>query len=89
MKQKSRTFEVFTITQTAKLFGYKSTKTLYRLLNEGVLDDYVVGALSGKLFFQLKPHGSISLEQKLKIILNEEFITLFNLKRAPFCLCSI
>ena len=66
MKQKNRTFEVFTITQTAKLFGYKSTKTLYRLLNKGVLDDYVVESVSGRVFFQLQPQGCITLEQKIR-----------------------
>ena len=66
MKQKSITFEVFTITQTAKLFGYKSTKTLYRLLNKGVLDDYVVESVSGRVFFQLQPQGCITLEQKIR-----------------------
>ena len=66
MKQQTRTFEVFTITQTARLFGYKSTKTLYRLLNKGVLDDYVVESLSGRVFFQLKPYGCIPLEQKIR-----------------------
>ena len=66
MKQQSRTFEVFTITQTARLFGYKSTKTLYRLFNKGVLDDYVVESVSGRVFFQLKPYGCIPLEQKIR-----------------------
>ena len=66
MKQQSRTFEVFTITQTAKLFGYKSTKTLYRLLNNGVLDEYTVESISGRVFLQLDPKGCIPLEQKIK-----------------------
>ena len=66
MKQQRRTFEVFTITQTARLFGYKSTKTLYRLFNKGVLDDYVVESISGRVFFQLKPYGCIPLEQKIR-----------------------
>ena len=66
MKQQSRTFEVFTITQTARLFGYKSTKTLYRLLNKGVLDDYVVESISGRVFFQLQPQGCIPLEKKIR-----------------------
>ena len=66
MKQQSRTFEIFTITQTARLFGYKSTKTLYRLLNKGVLDEYIVESLSGRVFFQLEPQGCIPLEQKIR-----------------------
>tara|TARA_Y100000766_G_scaffold256959_1_gene244126 strand:- start:1803 stop:2036 length:234 start_codon:yes stop_codon:yes gene_type:complete len=66
MKQQTRTFEVFTISQTARLFGYKSTKTLYRLLNKGVLDDYLIESTSGILFLQLEPQGCIPLEQKIK-----------------------
>tara|TARA_Y100001968_G_scaffold300214_1_gene311450 strand:+ start:373 stop:606 length:234 start_codon:yes stop_codon:yes gene_type:complete len=66
MKPKTLTVEVYTITQTARLFGYKSTKTLYRLLNKGKLDDYVVESISGRVFFQLQPQGCIPLEQKIK-----------------------
>tara|TARA_B100000579_G_scaffold160438_1_gene130368 strand:- start:277 stop:510 length:234 start_codon:yes stop_codon:yes gene_type:complete len=66
MKQQSRTFEVFTISQTARLLGYKSTKTLYRLLNKGKLDDYVVESISGRVFFQLERQGCIPLEQKIR-----------------------
>ena len=41
MKAKLLEIEAYTITQTSKLLGYKSTKTIYRLLDRGVLDDYV------------------------------------------------
>ena len=41
MKAKLLEIEAYTITETAKLLGYKSTKTIYRLLDRGVLDDYV------------------------------------------------
>ena len=41
MKPKSFHFEAYTISQTAKKLGYKSTKTLYRLLSREVLEDYV------------------------------------------------
>ena len=41
MKAKLLEIEAYTITESAKLLGYKSTKTLYRLLDRGVLDDYV------------------------------------------------
>jgi len=40
MKSKLQ-IEAFTITETAKLLGYKSTKTIYRLLGRGVLEDYI------------------------------------------------
>ena len=41
MKAKLLEIEAYTITETSKLLGYKSTKTLYRLLDRGVLDDYI------------------------------------------------
>ena len=41
MKPKSLHLEAYTISQTAKKLGYKSTKTLYRLLSREVLEDYV------------------------------------------------
>ena len=41
MKAKRFEFEAYTITQTAKKLGYKSTKTIYRLLNRKVIEDYV------------------------------------------------
>ena len=41
MKAKLLEIEAYTITETAKLLGYKSTKTIYRLLDRGVLDDCI------------------------------------------------
>ena len=41
MKAKLLEIEAYTITETATRLGYKSTKTIYRLLDRGVLDDYV------------------------------------------------
>ena len=41
MKAKLLEIEAYTITETSKLLGYKSTKTIYRLLDRGVLDDYI------------------------------------------------
>ena len=35
-------------------------------INKGVLDDYVVDSVSGRVFFQLKPYGCIPLEQKIR-----------------------
>ena len=66
MKQQTKTFEVFTMTQTANLFGYKSTKTLYRLLNSGKLDEYIVESVSGRIFLQLEPQGCIPLGDKIR-----------------------
>ena len=66
MKPKTLTVEVYTITNAARLLGYKSTKTLYRLLDKGVLDEYIVESISGRVFFQLQPQGCIPLEQKIR-----------------------
>ncbi len=66
MKQQTKTFEVFTMTQTARLFGYKSTKTLYRLLNSGKLDEYIVESVSGRIFLQLEPQGCLPLRDKIR-----------------------
>ena len=53
MKKQTRTFEVFKINQTARLFRYKSTITIYRLLNKDILDEYIFESLSGGVFLQL------------------------------------
>ena len=66
MKPKTLTVEVYTITHTARLLGYKSTKTLYRLINRGVLDDYLIESSSGRLFLNLNPAGFIPLKEKIK-----------------------
>ena len=41
MKPKSFEIEAFTISYAAKKLGYKSTKTIYRLLKRDLLEDYV------------------------------------------------
>ena len=41
MKPKLFYFEAYTISEIARRLGHKSTKTLYRLLNREVLDDYI------------------------------------------------
>ena len=66
MKPKTLTVEVYTITHAARLLGYKSTKTLYRLINRGVLDDYLIESTSGRLFLNLNPAGFIPLKEKIK-----------------------
>ena len=65
MKPKTLTVEVYTITHAARLLGYKSTKTLYRLINRGVLDDYLIESISGRLFLNLNPVGFIPLKEKI------------------------
>ena len=41
MKPKVLEIEAYTITETAKLLGYKSTKSIYKLLDRGILNDYI------------------------------------------------
>tara|TARA_B100001057_G_scaffold183184_1_gene183880 strand:- start:712 stop:957 length:246 start_codon:yes stop_codon:yes gene_type:complete len=66
MKSKSFQIEAFTITQTAKKLGYRSTKTLYRLLNRDVLEDYVFLEKSGRVYLMLEPPNLPTLADKIK-----------------------
>ena len=65
MKAKQFEFEAYTITQTAKKLGYKSTKTIYRLLNRKVLEDYVYLEKSGRVYLVLEPPNLQSLAEKI------------------------
>jgi len=66
MKPKSFQIEAFTITQTAKKLGYKSTKTIYRLLNRDLLEDYVYLESSGRVYLMLEPPNLPTLAEKIK-----------------------
>ena len=66
MKPKAFHIEAFTITQTAKKLGYRSTKTLYRLLNRDVLEDYVYLEKSGRVYLMLEPPNLPTLAEKIK-----------------------
>ena len=65
MKTKSFHFEAYTITETARRLGYKSTKTLYRLLRRKVFEDYVYIEKSGRIYLILEPPNKISLKKKI------------------------
>jgi hypothetical protein len=65
MKAKSFHFEAYTISQTAKKLGYKSTKTLYRLLSREVLEDYVYLEKSGRVYLMLEPQNLPTLAKKI------------------------
>ena len=65
MKAKQFEFEAYTITQTAKKLGYKSTKTIYRLLNRKVLEDYVYLERSGRVYLVLEPPNLPTLAEKI------------------------
>ena len=55
-----------TISQTAKKLGYRSTKTLYRLLNRDVLDDYIYLEKSGRVYLILEPPNLPTLAEKIR-----------------------
>ena len=64
MKAKSLEIEAYTITEVARIFGYKTTAVIYRLLNSRKLDDYVYQDLSGRIFLILEPPNQIPLAKK-------------------------
>ena len=51
---------------TFEKLGYRSTKTLYRLLNRDVLEDYVYLEKSGRVFLILEPPNLPTLSEKIK-----------------------
>ena len=65
MKPKSLHLEAYTISETAKRLGYKSTKTIYRLLKRDLLEDYIYLERSGRVYLVLEPQNLPSDEIKL------------------------
>ena len=65
MKPKSLHLEACTISETARRLGYKSTKTLYRLLNRDVLEDYIYLEQSGRVYLMLEPPNLPTLAEKI------------------------
>ena len=72
MKAKSFEIEAFTISETAKKLGYKSTRTIYTLLNKDILEDYVYLTQSGRVYLILEQPNLLTLTKKLEEILNSE-----------------
>ena len=71
MKAKLLEIEAYTITESARRLGYKSTKTLYRLLDRGVLDDYVWHEYPNKfgkkkVYLMQEPPNLVSLADKIR-----------------------
>ena len=66
MKAKSFYVETYTISQTARKLGYKSTKTIYRLLNRDLLEDYVYLENSGRVYLILEPPNLPTLAEKIR-----------------------
>ena len=65
MKAKSFEIEAFTISETAKKLGYKSTRTIYTLLNKDILEDYVYLTQSGRVYLILEPPNLPTLAEKI------------------------
>ena len=70
MKPKSFHFEAYTISETARKLGYKSTKTIYRLLNRKVLEDYIYLEKSGRIYLILEPPNLPTLANKIRGIIH-------------------
>ena len=66
MKPKSFQIEAYTISQTAKKLGYKSTNTIYRLLSRDILEDYVYLEKSGRIYLILEPPNLPTLAEKIR-----------------------
>ena len=66
MKPKLFEIEAFTISHAAKKLGYKSTKTIYRLLNRDLLEDYVYLEKSGRVYLMLEPPNLLTLAEKIR-----------------------
>ena len=66
MKAKSFEIEAYTISETAKKLGYKSTRTIYTLLNKDILEDYVYLTQSGRVYLMLEPPNLPTLAEKIK-----------------------
>ena len=71
MKAKLLEIEAYTITETARRFGYKSTKTIYRLLDRGVLNDYIWLEYPNKfgkkkVYLMQEPPNLVSLADKIR-----------------------
>ena len=66
MKPKSLHLEACTISETARRLGYKSTKTIYRLLNRKVLEEYILLEKSRRVYLMLEPPNLPTLKEKIK-----------------------
>ena len=65
MKPESFEIEAFTISYAAKKLGYKSTKTIYRLLKRDLLEEYVYLEKSGRVYLILEPLNRPTLAEKI------------------------
>ena len=54
-----------TISETAKLLGYKTRATIYRLMSQGQLDDYL-WILDGKTYIYMGKRKGKTLARRIK-----------------------
>ena len=73
MKAKSLEIEAYTIAETTRKLGYKSSKTIYRLLNKtpSPLEEYIwyeyPNAIGRKrIYLMLEPPNLVSLADKIQ-----------------------
>ena len=73
MKAKSLEIEAYTIAETTRKLGYKSSKTIYRLLNKtpSPVEEYIwyeyPNAIGRKrIYLMLEPPNLVSLAEKIK-----------------------
>ena len=66
MKAKSFEIEAFTIAETTRKLGYKSSGFIYRLLNKNILEDYVYLTRSGRVYLMFEPPNLPTLAEKIK-----------------------
>ena len=73
MQAKSLEIEAYTIAETTRKLGYKSSKTIYRLLNKtpSPLEEYIwyeyPNAIGRKrIYLMLEPPNLVSLAEKIK-----------------------
>ena len=71
MKPKVLEIKAYTITETSKLLGYKSTKSIYKLLDRGILNDYIWHEFPDKIgrkkvYLMQEPPNLPTLAEKIK-----------------------
>ena len=65
MKVKSFEIEAFTIAETTRKLGYKSSGVIYRLLIKNILKDYLYLTRSGRVYLILEPPNLPTLAEKI------------------------
>ena len=72
-----------TIAEAAAHCGYKSRTMIYRLLSDGLLQDYVVGKNGRSTILESAPRGRASLREHVAACLQLRWDSPLNQRRAP------